>query len=197
MPPLTRPVPRPAAPRSVAARRATAPTPPADDRAKQLVRSVLDVVPLDVAIEVFLDAARASGRADAMLAAATLRGERSKPLIEARSGPSESTEETGKRLGKSGETIRSWIERGQLVGYRAPADPTRIRLPLWQFDDQGVRPWVRPLIDAYGNNGWGLVAFLTVPRAKPAGAPYLHRLLSGRDAEIDAVLTLARRANPD
>lgn len=170
---------------------------PADDRAKQLIRSVLDVVPLETAIEAFEEAALASRRPDAMLAVATIRGQRAKPHIEERSGPSEGTEETGKRLGKSSETIRGWIERRRLVAYRAESDQTRIRLPLWQFDDQGVRAWVRPLIEAYGDNGWGLIDFVTVPRSALGGAPYLHRLLSGRDAHIEAVIAAAKRTNPD
>lgn len=182
---------------AVAARRSRGAPLPADDRAKQLIRSVLDVVPLDTAIEAFEEAALAARRPDAMLAVATIRGKRTKPRIEERSGPSEGTEETGKRLGKSSETIRGWIERGKLVAYRTEADQTRIRLPLWQFDEGGVRGWVRPLIEAYGDNGWGLVDFVTVPRPELAGVPYLHRLLAGRDADIATVIAAAKRTNPD
>jgi hypothetical protein len=170
---------------------------PGDERSKRLVRSVLDVVPLDTAIEAFYEKALEANQAEPMLAVAALRGERAKPRIEARSGLSESTAETGKRLRKSSETIRNWIDRGALIAYRAADDPTRLRLPLWQFDGGSVRPWVAPLIEAYGDNGWGLVDFVTVPRAALGGAPYLHGLLSGRHAQLEATLKAARRADPD
>jgi hypothetical protein len=56
---------------------------------------------------------------------------------------------------------------------------------------------VKPLIDAYGDNGWGLVDFVTTPRQALRGATYLHRLLGGRGPEIAGVIAAARRTNPE
>jgi excisionase family DNA binding protein len=164
---------------------------------RHLVRSVLAVVPLADALEVFSEFVQDSNESAAMLAVATLRGEEGKPLIESRSGPSNSTEEAGERLGKTAETVRNWIEQGRLVAYRAIGDRTRIRLPIWQFDDgHGVRPWVSSLIAAYGANGWSLLDFVTVPRSSLGGAPFLHRLLGGNEPDIAEVVAAARRTNP-
>jgi hypothetical protein len=133
-----------------------------------------------------------------MLEVATLRGEKAKPVIESRSGASDSTEQAGKRLKKTAETVRNRIEQNRLVAYRAIGDRTRIRLPVWQFDtEHGVHSWVAPLILAYGTNGWGLLDFVTAPRSSLGGAPYLHRLLGGQESEIAEVIEAARRTNPE
>ena len=175
-----------------------APAPVVGERMRQLVKSVLDVVPLADALEVFSERVQEANDAIAMLDVAALRGEREKPVIESRSGASNSTDEAGERLKKTAETVRNWIEQGRLVAYRAIGDRTRIRLPVWQFDEaDGVRSWVIPLIEAYGANGWDLVDFVTVPRSSLGGAPYLYKLVGGREPEIAEVLAAARRANPD
>lgn len=172
-------------------------------RMQYLVRSVLDVVPLAEALDVVSEYVREVNDNAAMLTTATLRGERAKPLIEARVGASLSTEEAGRRLRKSAETVRNWIEQDRLIAYRPIGDRTRIRLPAWQFDDRGglhsrvVHSWVAPLISAYGANGWELLDFLTVPRSSSGGMSHLHRLLGGREPEIADVLAAARRADPE
>jgi hypothetical protein len=169
------------------------------ERGDALILSVLDVVPLPRVIELLGERVREANRADQMLAVLTLRGERAKPRIEARSGPSWSTEEVAAKLGKTSETVRAHIADGKLVGYTADGDRTRWRLPAWQLE--GAAPhaaphaWVPRLIAAFGANGWGLLDFLTAPREGADAAPdYLHLLLEGR---VEDVIAAARRANPD
>ena len=170
-------------------------------RARALIANALKLVPMDVVLDELADQARAEHRADKLLATLALRGDQDKLLIEDRSGPSVGTEEAGARLGVTAETVRTRIARNLLVGYAAPADRTKIRLPLWQFTSDGVHPWLAPLLAAFGSNGWGLLDFVTVPRqlgdatgAGPAESNYLHRLLSGRAEEVIAA---AARSNPD
>ncbi len=167
------------------------------ERYRDLVRSLLDVVPLADALAVVSEAVQEANDAAAMLQVAALEGEQAKPLIESRSGASYGTEEAGEHLGKTAETVRSWIEQGRVVAYRAVGDRTRIRVPVWQFAAEGgIHAWVAPLVQAFGANGWGLVDFVTVPRTSRGGAPYLHALLGGRPSEIAEVLDAARRTNP-
>jgi len=174
------------------------PAPVVGERMRQLVKSVLDVVPLSDALDVFSERVQGENDASAMLDVAALRGERAKRVVEFRSGVSNSTEEAGERLSKTAETVRNWVEQGRLVAYRAVGDRGKIRLPVWQFDEAGnVRSWVAPLIEAFGGNGWDLVDFVTTPREPLGGAPYLHGLLRGRDSDIEEVIAAARRANPD
>jgi hypothetical protein len=163
-----------------------------------LIRSVLDVVPLPRVLDILADYVRRANRADHMRAALVLRGERAKPRIEDRSGPSWSTEEVAQRLGKTSETVRSYIAAGALIAYPSESGRTRWRLPTWQFDSEAARvrahEWVTPLVAAYGQNGWGLVDFLTVPRDQLDGASYLRLLLGGQARNVVAI---AKRANPD
>ena len=176
-------------------------------RARALIANALKLVPMDVVLDELADQARLGHRADKLLATLALRGDQDKLLIEDRSGPAIGTEEAGRRLGVTAETVRTRIARNLLVGYAAPADRTKIRLPLWQFTSDGVHPWVVPLLAAFGGNGWGLLDFVTVPRhledtadandkggAGPAESNYLHRLLTGH---VDEVIAAASRSNPD
>jgi hypothetical protein len=163
-----------------------------------LIRSVLDVVPLPRVLDILADYVRQANRADHMRAALVLRGERAKPRIEERSGPAWSTEEVAQRLGKTSETVRSYIAEGELIAYPIESGRPRWRLPTWQFDAEASRAtaheWVAPLVAAYGENGWGLVDFLTVPREHLDGANYLRWLLGGRARDVVA---MAKRANAD
>jgi len=159
---------------------------------RDLVRSVLNVVPLDDVIQVLTEHVRAENRD--VLTVRALKGERAKPEIDRRSGPSWSTEQAAKRLKKSSETIRNYIAADKIVAYSAPGDRTRLRLPVWQFDDRDVHEWVPSLIGAFGSNGWGLVDFVTVPRTDLNGSHFLHLLQSGRAEEVIAA---ARRSHPD
>jgi hypothetical protein len=161
---------------------------------RALVRSVLDVVPIDEALEVLTEHVAKLNRRDPILAVQALRGERSKPAIDDRSGPSWSTDEAANHLKKSSETIRKYVAANKLVAYSAPGDRTRLRLPVWQFRDRDVHEWVSRLIAAFGANGWGLVDFVTAPRTHLNGSHYLHLLQSGRS---DDVMAAARRSNPD
>ena len=58
----------------------------------------------------------------------------------------------------------------------------------------------RPVIEAFGENGWAILDFLTVPRnglvadAEFNGESLLQRLQAG---DIDLVIEAARRANPN
>lgn len=166
-----------------------------DNRMQALMRSVLDVVPWEDALDAMTERARELNHAEAMLEMLELRGERAKPLIERRSGAALSTDEAGRLLGKSAETVRTWIAQDKLVGYHAAGDRTRIRLPLWQFRaDQRVHEWVQPLVAAFGSNGWAVLEFVTAPRVELGGVSYLNWLLNGRDADVIAA---ARRTNPE
>jgi len=122
-----------------------------------------------------------------------LKGEREKPRIENASGPSLSTEEAGEVLSKSSETVRNHIKKNLLVGYTAANDQTKVRLPRWQFDGSKVYEWVPRLIEAFGENGWPLLNFVTVLRER-LGKSYLDLLQAG---EVDKVVAAAKRANPD
>ena len=128
---------------------------------------------------------------------AALEGDAAKPLIEARSGLPASTEEAAKLLGYTTQTIRNRVEADQLIAY--PALRGRgLQFPRWQFHRGTVRPWVAPLLAAYGGEpggGWGLLDFVTVPRLTEGGesAPYLDLLKVGH---VEPVLAAARLANP-
>jgi hypothetical protein len=131
----------------------------------------------------------------------TARGDAAKPLIERRSGPSISTAEAAERLGASDETIRKRIERGLYIGYPDLSKKERMRLPQWQFSGpRDVHVWVESLIQAFGNNGWALLDFLTIPRTGTIGGrvfdtePLLARLQAG---DLQLVLDAAQRANPE
>lgn len=169
-----------------------------EERESNLVRSVLDMVPVGLVLDLVGDYVRKANRAQEMRRALTLRGDLAKPRIEERSGFSWSTEEVGKKLRKDAETIRNYIDHGKLVGYRAASDRTRWRLPMWQFrvEDNGyaVHDWVSDLVAALGANGWGVLDFVTVPRTHLAGSNYLHLLQNGR---ADEVVAAAKRSTPD
>jgi hypothetical protein len=123
----------------------------------------------------------------------TLQGDRAKPRIEHASGPSLSTEEAGQVIGKSSETVRGYIRKNLLAAYTAANDPTKLRVPAWQFDSAEVYEWVPRLIEAFGDNGWPLLDFVTVERVS-LGKRYLDLL---REGEVEPVIAAARRANPD
>jgi hypothetical protein len=130
----------------------------------------------------------------------TARGDAAKPLIERRSGPSISTAEAAERLATSDETIRKRVERGMYIGYPDLSKKERLRLPQWQFSGpRDVHAWVEPLVQAFGNNGWALLDFLTIPRTGKIGEKtfdeesFLARLQAG---DIQLVLDAAHRANP-
>ena len=128
-------------------------------------------------------------------------GDTAKPLIERRSGPSISSAEAAKRFEVSDETIRSWIIANRCIAYDDLSKKKRVRLPEWQFlGPNRLHEWVRPVIEAFGENGWAILDFLTVPRsglvadAEFNGESLLQRLQAG---EIDLVIEAARRANPN
>lgn len=123
----------------------------------------------------------------------TLQGDHAKPRIEHASGPSLSTEEAGQVIGKSSETVRGYVRRNLLAGYTAANDPTKLRVPAWQFDGAEVYEWLPRLIEAFGENGWPLLDFVTVERVS-LGKSYLDLL---REGEVEPVITAAKRANPD
>ena len=162
---------------------------------RKLVRSVLDVVALEDALDVFEETVQAANQSDRLLDLLALRGERDKVVIERRSGPSWSTDEVGQALKRSSETVRAQIAADKLVGYHALGDRTRLRLPAWQFQPGGApHPWVPALIAAFGANGWSLLDFVTAPRTDLGQSDYLHLLSNGR---TEQVLAAARRSNPD
>ena len=130
---------------------------------------------------------------------AMIRGEQSKPLIEARSGPAATTEDVAALLDCSDQHVRNLFQRGELIAY--PALRGRgLRFPRWQLAGQGKslspKSWVAPLTAAFKGNGWGLVDFLTVPREPLGGLSYLASVEGGHEA-IEAMLQAARQSNPD
>lgn len=122
----------------------------------------------------------------------SLKGDQAKPRIEHDSGPSLSTEEAARVIGRSSETVRGYIKKNLLAGYTAANDQTKLRLPAWQFDGSEVHEWVPRLIEALGENGWPLLDFVTVERVS-LGKRYLDLL---REGEVEPVIAAARRANP-
>jgi len=130
-----------------------------------------------------------------------MRGDNAKPLIEARSGLSFSVEEVAVRMKTSRKTVIAWAQAGRCVAYRDRSSKRCLRLPAWQFTHtQGIHDWVAPLITAFGQNGWALVDFLTVPRRGHVadimldGESLLQRIEAG---DVQLALETARRANPD
>lgn len=121
---------------------------------------------------------------------AALEGEEMKPLIEARSGASLGEAEVAARLQVTAQSVRTQVAAGELITFENGRGG---RFPVWQFGRRGVHPWVRPLLDAYGHSGWGLLDFLTVPREPLGGETYLTLLRTG---DTEPVLAAARRANP-
>jgi hypothetical protein len=162
---------------------------------KAEIMALLHDVPVDWMLEGLRLRVREDNRSEPMLEFLTSKGERAKPGIERASGLSLSTEEAADMLGKTAETVRSHINNMQLIGYRAAADQTKIRLPRWQFKEKGLHDWVPRLIQAFGDNGWSLLDFVTVPRKNIEGErSYLDLLRAGR---VDEVIAAASRANPD
>jgi hypothetical protein len=128
----------------------------------------------------------------------TAQGDAAKPVIEARSGPSVSSAEASKRLRISDETVRARVRGMKLVGYFE--SDRKLRLPEWQFSTpESPHAWVAPLLAAFGENGWPLLDFLTVPRnglvadTEIEGESLLQLLRAGR---VNLVLEAAHRANP-
>jgi excisionase family DNA binding protein len=118
--------------------------------------------------------------------------------IEGRSGPYLDAGKAAARLGVSEETLHRKVADGELIAYRVVREGDEVRLPLWQFaDGDEVCAWVRELTEAFGGNGWGLVDFVTVPRASLENDSYLSLLKSGNHERITQVLEAARRSNPD
>jgi excisionase family DNA binding protein len=126
-------------------------------------------------------------------------GETAHGLIESRSGAPFTSEELARRLGVTSETVRNLLKRQRLIAYPARTGKGS-RFPKWQFRAAGtkleIEPWVEPLLEAYGHNGWGLLDFLTVPRDASQGLSYLALLQQGRDG-VDRVVAAARRSNPN
>lgn len=148
---------------------------------------------LDIAREVVL---REISEPSTAWELSAVRGDLAKPLIEARSGQPYTTEEAAERLEMTGQTVRNRIEKGDLIAYPARAGKG-FRLPRWQITSDGkIKPWVAPLLAAYGHNGWGLVDFLTVPRDHLDGMNYLTLTERGEEGIRD-LLESASRSNPD
>jgi hypothetical protein len=162
--------------------------------AKNLLLSVMNVVPVSDAIEVLQEMVEKSASTNAAIGLAGIRGTMAMPAIAAASGPAISTAVAGERLRRSSETVRNMIDRGELIAYRPPEDQTKILLPLWQFTRGGAQPWVSDLIEAYGANGWSLINFIVAPRTNLNGATYLHLLQNGASADV---VKAAQRTNPD
>lgn len=126
-------------------------------------------------------------------------GDKAKPLIENRSGPSFTSQELAARLKVTTQTVRDMEDRKELVAYTDFAANNRLRFPSWLVTAGSrlqTRPWIKPLIEAYGSNGWGLLDFMTVPRTSLNGLSYLASTERGKDA-IREVLEAAGRSNPD
>jgi len=166
------------------------------EHAKSLLKSVMNVVSVPDAIEVLEEIVEKRGGTDgSALGLAMLRGKIALPVIAAASGPALSTATAADRLGRSSETVRNMIERGELIGFRSHDDQTKFQLPLWQFTSRGgAQPWVADLVKAYGANGWPLINFLVAPRTNLDGATYLHLLQNGSSADV---VKAAKRTNPD
>lgn len=130
---------------------------------------------------------------------ATFRGDQAKPMIENRSGPAYSTEQVAAKLNVSDTTVRNMFERGDLVAYPALRGKG-LKFPYWQFTTEGrrmsVKPWIKPLLAAFDENGWALLDFITVPRTHLDGISYLAHTERGADA-VREVIEAAGRTNPD
>lgn len=165
------------------------------DQAKNLLMSVMRLVPVHAAVDVLQEIAELNAQTDTLLGLASIRGTLAKAAIATANGPSISTAIAANRLRRSAETIRNMIERDELVGFCPIDDRTKLLLPVWQFTPRGgAHPWVPELIKAYGANGWGLMNFIAAPRDTLDGASYLHLLQNGSVAEV---LKAAKRTNPD
>jgi len=119
-----------------------------------------------------------------------------KPLIAMRSGIALTTEQAAERLQVTEQTVRNRIRQGDLI-FCSSVRSRGWLLPHWQFIGMlpaAVAPWVKPLLAAYGQNGWALVDFLTVPRMDRHGANFLSLLLAG---DPDPVLAAARASNKE
>ena len=156
--------------------------------------------PPDLLIEIAREEQRDQWTAENAWAAASVEGDKAKPLIENRSGPSFTSEELAARLKVTTQTIRNMKERKELVAYTGFGAHNPLRFPSWQFVTAGSRlqtkQWIKPLLEAYGSNGWGLVDFMTVPRTPLNGLSYLASTERGEDGIRD-VIDAAGRSNPD
>ena len=172
-----------------------------DPRELALLYSMMSLPPKAVnkVFHLHISAMRETLSPQEIVASMTLEGEAAKPMIEFRSGPAISSPEAAKRLGVSDETIRNRVKALKLIAY-PESEKKLLRLPEWQFSTPNTpHPWVIPLLEAFGLNGWAIVDFLTVPRTGPVadvrfeGETLLQKLRAG---ETDLVLEAARRANP-
>jgi hypothetical protein len=77
-----------------------------------------------------------------------------------------------------------------LISFRALRGKNQRRFPKWQFDSNRAATWLRPIIRAFGQNGWGLIEFLITPQAT---GTHLQSLLRGTTNEANRVLTAAER----
>ena len=168
----------------------------ADTTIRHLVKT--SNFPIERLVAIAIEAIASRPPSASVWALSGVLGEQAKPLIEARSGSSYSTEEAAHHLKVSDETVRNQHRREELISYPAIRGKGH-RFPRWQFMADGDRlstlPWVKPLITAYGHNGWGLVDFLTVPRDTENGLNYLAKLQSGASG-VDDVILAAKRSNP-
>lgn len=106
-----------------------------------------------------------------------------------------STSETANRLGVTKNTVAHLYYCDALISFPSLKETDQRRFPVWQFTmtsgPNAARPWVQPLIAAFGQNGWALVEFLT--RLRPPGKSYIFRLLHDGNAAVKQVIAAARR----
>ncbi|MFT3783545.1 MAG: hypothetical protein QM790_16145 [Nibricoccus sp.] len=108
-------------------------------------------------------------------------------------GPCLSTRETARLLGVCPNTVLRRYNRDELISFPALFGKNRRRFPRWQFSENDHSAcqfsWVKPIIAAFGQNGWGLVEFLVSQRLGPNN---LTKLCRADAAETKKLFEAAR-----
>ena len=161
--------------------------------AESVIRTAMDGLPVSRLLALVREKVATDATPEEIWEHAELSGETSKPLIAMRSGMALTTEEAAERLQVTEQTVRNRIRHGELIFHPSVRGRGWL-LPQWQFIGPEAAPWVKPLLEAYGQNGWALVDFLTVPRTDRHGTNFLSLLLAGDPAPVHAA---ARALNKD
>jgi len=107
-------------------------------------------------------------------------------------GETFTSSQVASRMGVSRQAVNEAKKRGALLAFVLPLGRGD-RYPVWQFEGEQVRPWIRQLIELLGN-GFPVLSFLMASRASLDNHRYWDRALSGEPLVIEQMIAQAKRA---
>jgi len=119
------------------------------------------------------------------------RGAQKARRLAAEAGRTLSAQEVAQLLGMNRARVHACRRHGELLAFQLPGGP--YRFPPFQFDRDGLLPWVPRLIRCTGN-GFGALTFLLARRESLRGGRYLDRVLAGDPNAIGEMLARAAQA---